>query len=467
MLPLLIAFSLLPTAQASRPNVVVIVTDDQGWADVGFNNAAVHSPRIDALAREGLVLSQHYVMPQCTPTRVALMTGRYPSRFGAHAQEATNEPAFPRGTPTLGTMFKAAGYETNLVGKWHLGSLPEHGPNAFGFDASYGSLGGAVGMYDHRYRSGDFEHTWHRDGVLVEGHENGVHATDLVAREAVRIIEGDHEAPFFLYLAFHAVHTPLDERGRFTARPTQLDPAEPTRWLDEDEIEWFHDDNGRIQAEQDPERRLFLAAVHHMDHAIGEVLDALERTGARKDTLILFTSDNGPQGSWPGGAYPNDLKLTDFNQPQPWRGKKTDVWEGGIHVPGFVVWPDHIAPGVQHTLTHVVDWIPTLASLVGAEAPAGDGIDMSRTWLGLDDAASRAHRELYWVWSRASNRWALRHGDWKMVLYGAGAPTAASPWQLYDLRVDPREEHDLAVARPEMLTELYARFVRQRSRDAR
>ncbi len=467
MLPLLIALAVAQTTPPTRPNVVVIVTDDQGWADVGYNNPAVHSPRLDALAREGLVLAQHYVMPQCTPTRVALMTGRYPSRFGAHAQEATNDPAFPRGTPTLGTLFQAAGYDTYLVGKWHLGSSPDHGPNAFGFGASYGSLGGAVGMYDHRYRPGEFERTWHRDGVLIEGHENGVHATDLVTREAVRIIEQEHDAPFFLYLAYHAVHTPLDERGRFTARPTQLDPADPQRWLDEDEIEWFHDEHGKIQAEGDPERRLFLAAVHHLDHAIGAVLDALERTGARKDTLILFTSDNGPQGSWAGGAYPDDLKLTDFNQPQPWRGKKTDVWEGGIHVPGFVVWRGHVAPGIDHAPTHVVDWIPTLASILGVDAPAGDGRDMSRAWLSKGDRGVDEPRELYWVWNRASNRWALRHGDWKIVRYGAGAPTEASQWQLYDLRADPREQTDVAATEPAVLAELHARFLAQRARDAR
>jgi arylsulfatase A-like enzyme len=174
---------------ARRPNVVLIVSDDQGWADIGINNPAVHSPNLDALAAGGATLLQNYVMPQCTPTRVALLTGRYPGRFGPHAQQASNAPAFPLGTPTLAGMFRDAGYTTHLAGKWHLGSAPDHGPQRFGFDSSYGSLAGAVGMYDHRYREGRFEQTWHRDGERIGAAEDGVHATDLVAAEAVRVIE--------------------------------------------------------------------------------------------------------------------------------------------------------------------------------------------------------------------------------------------------------------------------------------
>ncbi|MDP6930967.1 MAG: sulfatase-like hydrolase/transferase, partial [Planctomycetota bacterium] len=362
---LLVACSVSVAQQAERPNVIVIVSDDQGWADIGYHNPLVYSPRLDALAASGVRFSQHYVMPQCTPTRVALMTGRYPSRFGPAAQQANNAPAFPKGTPTLGTMFLAEGYETYLCGKWHLGSSKKHGPNHHGFQHSYGSLAGAVGMYDHRYRKGKFADTWHRDGDLIEGFENGVHATDLVASEAARVIEAERDQPYFLYVAFHAVHTPLDERGRFVDRPTQLDPEDPTRWLDEDEIPWFHDPKGLIQRETDPEKRLLLAAVHHLDHAIGQLVDAVERSGKRKDTLILFTSDNGPQGSWPGNGYPDDLKLTNFNQPLPMRGKKTDVYEGGTHVPGFAVWPGRIGPRQDASVVHVIDWFPTLAKLIG------------------------------------------------------------------------------------------------------
>ncbi len=448
------------------PNVVVIVTDDQGWGDVGFHNPAVYSPRMDALAASGVRFTQHYVMPQCTPTRVALMTGRYPSRFGPQAQQANNAPAFPLGTPTLATLLKAAGYSTHLVGKWHLGSSREHGPNQHGFDQSYGSLAGACGMYDHRYRPGRFAETWHRNGEVIPGWENGVHTSDLLAAEAVRVIETEREAPFFLYLAFQAVHTPLDERGRFTDRPTQLDPEDPTRWLDEDEIPWFHDPEGVIQKELDPEKRLLLAAIHHMDHAIGAVVDALERTGQAEDTLILFTSDNGPQGSWGGNAYPDDLKLTDFNQPLPMRGKKTDTYEGGIRVPGFAVWPGRIEGREVKTPVHVVDWMPTLARIVGGEAPPStDGCDLTPLLYGLAAPDGLRTRDLYWVWSSSSNRRALRWGDWKIVRYGKGPVTGPEDWQLFNLVRDPEETTDCGAAEPERRAELHRRYLEQRAKD--
>lgn len=457
------------TAQApegDRPNVLVIVTDDQGWGDIGYHNPAVYSPNLDALARSGARFTQHYVMPQCTPTRVALMTGRYPSRFGPQAQQANNAPAFPLGTPTLGTLMQNAGYETHLVGKWHLGTSTDHGPTKFGFDHSYGGLAGALGMYDHRYRKGKFAENWHRDDVVIPGWENGVHATDLTAREAVRVIEQERAAPFFLYLAFHTVHTPLDERGRFVDRPTQLDPERPGRWLDEDEIPWFHDPDGLIQREEDPEKRLLLAAVHHLDHAVGEVVKALERTGQRDDTLILFTSDNGPQGSWPGNAYPDDLKLTDFNQPIPMRGKKTDTYEGGVRVPGFAVWPGRIAAVEVREPVHVVDWMPTLAALVGAEAVAAtDGLDLADLLFGDARPAPRPPRELYWVWSSGSNRRALRYGDWKVVRYGKQEPQRPADWQLFHLAEDPKEQRDLAAERPEVLADMHRRYLAQRARD--
>jgi len=457
--------------RGARPNVLVIVTDDQGWGDIGYHNPAVYSPNLDALARSGARFTQHYVMPQCTPTRVAVMTGRYPSRFGPQAQQANNAKAFPLGTPTLGSLMKGAGYETHLVGKWHLGTSTDHGPTKFGFDHSYGSLAGAVGMYDHRYRKGKFAENWHRDDEVIPGWENGVHATDLTAREAVRVIEQERDRPFFLYLAFHAVHTPLDERGRFVDRPTQLDPERPGRWLDEDEIPWFHDPEGLIQREQDPEKRLLLAAVHHMDHAIGEVMAALDRTKQREDTLILFTSDNGPQGSWPGNAYPADLKLTDFNQPIPMRGKKTDTYEGGVHVPGFAVWPGRIAAKQVQEPVHVVDWMPTLAKLLEADAPVDtDGLDLSPLLFDVhlqERPAVMQPRELYWVWSSAGNRRALRYGDWKIVRYGKQAPQRPEDWQLFHLVDDPKEATDVAAQHPDVLADLHRRFVAQRARDGR
>jgi len=456
--------------EAKLPNVVVIISDDQGWADIGYNNPKVYSPNLDRLARTGAKFTQHYVMPQCTPTRVALMTGRYPSRFGPSAQQANNEPAFPLGTPTLAAMFQERGYETCLTGKWHLGSSAEHGPNHFGFDQSYGSLAGAVGMYDHRYKTnGKYGETWHRDHKLIDGFENGTHATDLIAAEAVRFIKKDRatEAPFFLYVPFHAVHTPLDERGEFIDRPTQLDPKNKERWLNEDEIMWFNDPDGKIQKETDPEKRLLLAAVHHLDHAVGQIVEAIEETDQRKNTLILFSSDNGPQHSWNGNAYPNDLKLTDFNQKLPMRGYKVDVWEGGIHVPGFANWPGRIKAGELDQQMHIIDWFPTLANLIDYRPEskiAWDGVDIGPALLAGNELAPR---DFYWIWNRSANRWAVRFGDWKIVRYGKTEPEKAEDWRLYNLRDDPKEQRDVAAGIPEVLADMHKRFVAQRSKDKR
>ena len=465
---LLLAFLPASLQAAEKPNIVLILADDLGWADIGYNNPAVYSPHLDRLAETGVTFTQHYVMPQCTPTRVALMTGRYPGRFGGAALQASNDPAFPRGTPTLASMLKQAGYRTFLAGKWHLGSHADHGPNHFGFDSSYGSLAGAVGMYDHRYRSGEFEHTWHRDHALIEGAENGVHASELVGREAVRVIRdtatGDFAAPFFLYLPFHSVHTPLDERGPFVDRPTQLDPRNKQRWLNENEIRWFNDPAGKIQQESDPEKRLLLAAVHHLDDITGQIVAALDETGLRDNTLILFSSDNGPQGSWPGKAYPDDLKLTDFNQPLPFRGRKLDVWEGGIHVPGFANWPARLQPRTDAAPTHIVDWYPTLAALVNSPAalPACDGVNLTPL---LFEQTPLPERDLYWTWNRNTNRWALRRGDWKIVKYTRQPPQSAADWALFHLAVDPDESDNVAAQHPQMVERLHAAFLQQRRRD--
>ncbi len=450
---------------AQRPNVIVIITDDQGWADIGFNNPNVYSPHLDRLASQGVKFENHYVMPQCTPTRVAAITGRYPGRFGPQALAANNAPAFPLGTPTLGTMFQESGYSTYLCGKWHLGSDPSHGPNHFGFEHSYGSLAGAVGMYDHRYRSGKFEQSWHRDLKPIPGNENGTHATDLIAMEATKIIKQERQKPFFLYLAFHAVHTPLDERGTFTDQPTALDPKNPDRWAREDGIPWFHDPRGIIQDEKDPEKRLLLAAIHHMDYAVGQIVKALEESGQRENTLILFSSDNGPQVNWPGNAYPDDLKLSQFNQTLPMRGKKTDVWEGGIHVPAFANWPGQFTAKTIAEPVHIIDWFPTLAALIGYQATPQnkwDGVNLTPV---LFENRGLPKRDLYWIWNKKTNRWALRYGPWKIVKYGAGEPSQKTDWQLFHLIEDPQEKNNISERHPDVLDQLHQLFLMQRGKD--
>jgi arylsulfatase A-like enzyme len=470
----ILCFAVFTPAEAKlrseKPNVIIILTDDQGWADIGYNNPRVHTPNLDKLAYEGAMLKSHYVMPQCTPTRVALFTGRYPGRFGRTALQAANEKCFPIGTPTLATMFKTAGYQTYLCGKWHMGSKPEDGPNYHGFDQSYGSLTGAVGMYDHRYHAEadtPYDPTWHRNHKIIPGYENGIHVTDLTSSEAVRFIKKERSQPFFLYVAFHAPHTPLDERGKFVGIPTQPDPDNPKRWLNEDKIKWFNDPAGKIQSEPERDKRLLLATVYHLDKAVGDIIKELEKTGQRDNTVILFSSDNGPWVNNSGGGYPDNYPLKNYSQPDNLRGKKLDVYEGGIHVAGFVNWPGKIAPKKIDQYVHIVDWFPTLASMIGytpQKAIPWDGVDISKV---LRDNTELPKRELYWIWNSMVNRRALRYGDWKIVKYGTTEPETANEWQLFNLKVDPNERNDVASKFPEQLEELHWMFVMQRQKDVK
>ena len=463
------------TAQASerKPNVLVILTDDQGWGDIGYNNPNVYTPNLDKLATEGATLTQHYVMPQCTPTRLALFTGRYPGRFGISGLQASNRPIIPHGTLTMASFLKAQGYKTYLTGKWHLGSWAEHGPNHHGFDYSYGALAGAVGAYVHLYRAPMLVHpnaiTWHRNHEIIPGYENGRHVTDLVTEDAIKVIKRKRDAPFFLYLPYFAPHTPLDERDKLVKVPTQLDGDRRGRWYNEEKNRWFNDPKGLIQKEKDPEKRLFLAVLHHVDNAIGRVVSALEETGQREDTIIFFSSDNGPQISWAGGSYPSDLHLTDFNQPIPFRGAKSDVWEGGIRVPGFVNWPGKIKPKTVDSVQHVIDWLPTIASMIGARvsAPQGqpdlDGEDFSSRLL-TDDSSMTENREIYSLHRVNTDKWALRRGDWKVVYYGKNEPSEQD-WELYHLAEDRAEKADVASANPDKVRELHQRFLAHRAKD--
>lgn len=418
-----------------RPNILLIVADDMGWADVGYHNAEIRSPNLDRLCAAGIELDQHYVQPQCTPTRVALLTGRYPSRFGRHCTQASNLQAIPIGTPTLASVLKRAGYDTALSGKWHLGSKPEWGPNHYGFNHSYGSLAGAVGMYDHRYRltKPEYTRTWHRDETFVD--EAG-HATDLVTREAVRWIEARREGPFFLYVPYHSVHVPL---------------VEEARWLEK---------NRHIAS---PDRRLFAAAVSHLDDAVGRLIKSLERSGQRDNTLIIFMSDNGGLHNHRGNVYPPpDPKLSNFSSNLPLRGQKSQTYEGGMRVPAFVLWPGHWKSRKETAVLHAVDWMPTLAHAAGTKLDHGFKPDGRDLWpLLTGKAAAAGPRTLYWVWGKNRQRVALRHGDWKIV-----RQDAQTEFELFNLKQDPYETTDLAPRMPEKLDELKTLFAQEKLKDA-
>lgn len=427
--------SAAPGADEPRPNVVVIVADDLGWADVGWHGGSIPTPNLDRLARGGVRLEQHYVAPVCSPTRAALMTGRYWSRFGV--TNPSNERVLPFDTLTLPRALKAAGYATAQVGKWHLGSKPEWGPNRFGFDRGYGSLAGGVGPWDHRYKTGPFTHTWHRDGRLIE--EEG-HVTDLIAAEAVRWLDARPNTPFFLYAAFSAPHIPIKE---------------PAEWLE------------RVASIADPMERQYAACVAHLDDAVGRIAAALERTGQIQNTLIVFTSDNGGIGTARNDdpAYPpDDYQPGRSNgQNRPLRGQKGTLYEGGIRVPAFVSWPARLEPRVLDAPISVSDWMPTLCRLVGFEPeadPRWDGRDLTGVLLRGEPAGERT---LYWAGTGFRSS-ALRRGDLKLVVHRDpdGEETRV---ELFDLAADPVERVDLAPSRPETVAELKEALRDQMTKD--
>ena len=417
-----------------RPNVLLFLADDVGWADVGFHHPEVRTPNLDRLSEAGVRFDRFYVQPQCTPTRVALLTGRYPSRFGSHCTQASNDRACPFGTLTMASMLKSGGYDTALIGKWHLGSRPEWGPNHYGFDYSYGSLAGAVGMYDHRYRlNTPYAQTWHRNHEFID--DDG-HSTDCILREATAWLRREREAPFFLYVPFHAAHTPL---------------VEEEKWREL---------NAHIA---DPDRRLMAAAITHMDWAVGEILKTLDDLGQREHTLVIFISDNGGiNGAYPGRNYPEpDPPLkAGFSKNIPLRGGKTDVYEGGMRVPALAHWPGVLEPCVVDAPVHAVDWMPTLAALADCKSeddPQWDGRDQ---WAVIQGESPSKERVLYWVWGKGRKAEAIRQGDWKLLRNRPG-----KKWELFDLADDPYEKHDLAAAKSEKVAELKALLKAQKAKD--
>lgn len=401
-----------------RPNIIVILADDQGWNDIGYHHSKIQTPNLDRLAAEGVRLDQHYVYATCSPTRVALLSGRYPSRYGVLAPlgEKTHmqgqDAHLPRG-------LQAVGYRTHLVGKWHIGETPPHRPLGYGFDTTYGYLRGQIDPYTHRYKQGDHV-TWHRNDQFID--EQG-HVTDLITEEAIRVIEQSGAEPFFLYVAHHAPHAPLNE---------------PPSWIARYEKTF-----------DDVWRRHFAAAITHLDNGIGRLVEALERSGKRRNTLILYSSDNGGQRDWPApeteynGRYAAHQSL---GNNEPLRGWKGELYEGGIRVPAFVNWPGGLEGGrIISAPVHITDWAASLLTLAAAPVPEQlEGVDL---WPLLRDSLERsASRTFYW---RSPNQFAVRQDDWKLV-----TDRQRRKVELFNLAEDPYEQRNLAAEEPQRVERL-------------
>jgi arylsulfatase A-like enzyme len=408
------------------PNILLLIADDLGWRDVGYHDSDIRTPNLDRLARGGVRLERHYVYPTCSPTRAGLLTGRNPSRFGIHGPIADrSKESLPRDTVTLASVLQKRGYTTALFGKWHLGLTPDVGPRKYGFARSYGYLHGQIDQLTHRYKNGD--RTWHRDDVFVD--ETG-HATDLITAETLAFLRSRGKEPFFLWVAFSVPHHPLQEEER---------------WL-----------KPYSESIKDPSRRLYAACVSHMDDAIGQIVETLEKTGQAKDTLILFTSDNGGQKDYASkteyeGKHGPNPTLGDN---RPWRGWKGSLYEGGIRVPAFVSWPGRLKPAEVKEPVSYLDWFPTLSALAGAAPAAEWKIEGRNVWPLLTGEGRPAPPVLYWHTGRDE---AVMADDWKLIV-----TRKKDEAELYHLSDDPAEKINQAEKNPRKVEELRRILAEQR-----
>lgn len=414
-------------AAPSKPNIVFIIADDLGWADVAFHGGNAPTPHLDKLAAEGLELTHHYVAPVCSPTRIGFITGRCWSRFSVTTPQ--NERALRWDTATLPKALKSVGYDTCLTGKWHLGSKAEWGPNHFGFDHSYGSLAGGVGPWDHHYKKGPHQETWHRNEKLLK--EEG-HVTDLITQEALGWLAARKAGtPFFLYAPFTAVHLPVKEPQEWLARV----PAGIT---------------GDVA-------RHYAASIMHLDDAVGRIVAALEKNGQRENTLLIFTSDNGGSTAENNGqAYPPDSYPTGPLPANntPLRGEKGTVYEGGTRVPCVASWPGTLKPGKHDAPVQVIDWMPTFCALAGYKPEKELKWDGVNLWPQLAEGASPPARTLYTVGPGFKAR-SLRCDPWKLVVHGT---EEKAKYELYDILTDPNETKNVAAEKPDELAAMKERL---------
>ena len=408
---------------APRPNIVYIVADDLGWKDVGFHGSDIKTPSIDKLAREGARLEQFYVQPMCTPTRAALLTGRYPFRYGLQTLVIPTPGKY--GLPTdewlLPQALKEVGYRTEMVGKWHLGHADrKYWPRQRGFDYHYGAMVGEIDYYTHASSN---IRDWYRDNKPVK--EEG-YVTQLLGKDAVaRIMDHDPKTPLFLYLAFTAPHAPYQA---------------PKEYLD------------RYKNIADPTRRAYAAMISSMDDEIGKVLAALEKKKMRDNTLIVFMSDNGGNtlAMFSGDADVSKLKLPADNG--PYRGGKGLLYEGGTRVAALANWPGHIKPGEVREMIHVVDMFPTFTALAGVNVNKGKPLDGLNVWSSISEGRPSPRHEV--VYNIEPFRGGVRQDDWKLI-WRTPLPSAL---ELYNLAEDPSEKTNLADKNPQKVAELQKRI---------
>ena len=400
------------SAETTKPNIVYIVADDLGWKDVGFHGSDIKTPNIDRLVQAGARLEQFYAQPMCTPTRAALMTGRYPFRYGLQTAVILSAHTYGLATDEwlLPQALKEAGYETAIIGKWHLGHADrKYWPRQRGFDYQYGPLIGEIDYFTHE-QHGVLD--WYRNNKPLK--EKG-YSTSLIGNEAVKFIAAhDPGVPLYLYLTFNAPHTPYQA---------------PQAYLD------------RYQNIADPSRRAYAAMITALDDEIGRVVAALEKKGMRDNTLIIFQSDNGGtrNAMFAGEGDMSKIKIPCDNG--PYRDGKGSLYEGGTRVVALANWPGHIkADSTVDAMIHVVDMYPTLAGLAGAPLGKSKPLDGLNVWPTMSEGKPSPRTEI--VYNVEPFRAGIRDGDWKLI-WRTPLPAAI---ELYNIAQDPSEKNDVAAA---------------------
>jgi arylsulfatase A-like enzyme len=402
------AFSGLHAAEAAKPNVIYFLVDDMGYADCGFNGGKdILTPNIDKLAKAGAILKSFYVQPLCSPTRAALLSGRYPTHTGVYNVVTPGATwGLPLDERTLPQALVETGYTTAITGKWHLGeSTAAYRPNQRGFQHQHGCYTGNLDYFSH-LRDGKLD--WFRNDKPLE--EEG-YTTRLIAKEASRLIkEQPAGKPLFLYVPFNGIHSP------YQVPEADTKPYESLPKL----------------------RKTVAGMLAVVDEAIGQITTALDAKGLRDNTLIIFSSDNGGAGK----AMNNT----------PLRGGKGGIYEGGVRVAAFATWPGKIPAGTTiEEPIHIIDWYPTLLKLAGAptaQKHTPDGLDI---WSVLTKGAKSPHDAILLHGTNLDAK-ALRMGDWKLLLPASGK------MELYNLAKDVSEKQNLASAEPERVKEMRARL---------
>lgn len=412
------------TESGAKPHIIHIVVDDLGWKDVGFQGCQdIKTPNIDKLAADGAIFNQFYVQPFCTPTRAALMTGRYPFRYGLQTVVIPSKGSYGLSTEErlLPQALKEAGYHTAMVGKWHLGHGDQkYWPRQRGFDYHYGAVLGEIDYFTH---SSHGVRDWQRNNQPVE--EEG-YVTQLLGADAVKVInEHDERQPLFLYLAFTAPHAPYQAPEEYVNRYKNI---------------------------EDPTRRVYAGMITCLDDEIGKVVAALEKKKMRENTLIIWHSDNGGTRS---KMFAGEGDVSKVNIPcdnGPLNGGKGQLYEGGVRVPAFANWPGTIQPGRRvNGMVHIVDMLPTLLNLAGGSTEKCKPLDGVDVWPSvIEDKPTEREEVVYNIGPFFAG---VRQGDWKLV-WKTSLP---SKIELFNLAEDPNETVNLAEKEIEKVRDLQAR----------